>query len=86
MDKNLHQNAKAPMIALILFNLFAFSMIAKSQTALCAPEDLCQITYVLHDSYGNGWNGNFVQVVDTETSTVLAEWTFNNGLFSQWHS
>ena len=31
MDKNLHQNAKAPMIALILFNLFAFSMIAQAQ-------------------------------------------------------
>ncbi|MBR3491282.1 MAG: leucine-rich repeat protein, partial [Bacteroidales bacterium] len=31
MDKNLLQKAKAPMIALILFNLFAFNMIAKAQ-------------------------------------------------------
>jgi hypothetical protein len=31
MDKNLHQNAKVPMIALILFNLFVFSLIAKTQ-------------------------------------------------------
>ena len=32
MDKNLLQKAKAPMIALILFNFIAFSVIAKAQT------------------------------------------------------
>lgn len=32
MDKNLLQTAKAPMIALILFNLFVFSTIAKAQS------------------------------------------------------
>ncbi|MBR6929397.1 MAG: leucine-rich repeat protein [Bacteroidales bacterium] len=33
MDKNLLQKAKAPMIALILFNLFAFSAIAQAQNS-----------------------------------------------------
>ena len=32
MDKNLLQKAKVPMIALMLFNLFAFSAIAQAQT------------------------------------------------------
>ncbi|MBR3455673.1 MAG: C10 family peptidase [Bacteroidaceae bacterium] len=34
--------------------------------------DLCQITLELTDSYGDGWNGNAIQVVDVLTGTILA--------------
>ena len=48
-------------------------------TGLCAVEDVCQISYVLTDSYGDGWNGNYINVVDVATNIVLATWTINGG-------
>ena len=40
-------------------------------TELCALEDQCELTFVLTDSYGDGWNGNAIQVTDAESGTVL---------------
>jgi len=48
MDKNLHQNAKAPMIALILFNLFAFSRLGFAQTYV-GETIVDGVRYVLFD-------------------------------------
>lgn len=45
-------------------------------TDLCMPEDQCVITLALTDSYGDGWNGNAIQVVDNATGNVLG--TFAN--------
>ncbi|MBR5984718.1 MAG: choice-of-anchor J domain-containing protein, partial [Bacteroidales bacterium] len=42
-------------------------------TNLCSAEDMCSITYELTDSYGDGWNGNKIQVKDVETGIILAE-------------
>ena len=41
-------------------------------TDLCMPEDMCEIRYELTDSYGDGWNGNAIKVVDVATGNVLA--------------
>ena len=48
-------------------------------TALCALEDQCEITYALTDSYGDGWNGNVLKVVDANTEEELATWTIASG-------
>lgn len=41
----------------------------------CADEEKCELTFVLTDLYGDGWNGNAIRVVDEESNTVLAEMT-----------
>jgi len=41
-------------------------------TDLCLPENMCELTFVLTDSYGDGWNGNAIVVTDVESGTVLA--------------
>ena len=41
-------------------------------TDLCAPEDQCELTFVLTDSYGDGWNGNAIKVVDAATGIEIA--------------
>ena len=46
---------------------------------LCAEEDQCLITFELTDSYGDGWNGNAIKVVDQETGKVLGSFTISNG-------
>ena len=48
-------------------------------TTACAPEAMCEISYALHDSYGDGWNGNAIHVVDAETGGTLASWTIFSG-------
>lgn len=48
-------------------------------TDLCMPEDMCQISYVLQDSYGDGWNGNAINVVDVNSGIVIASLTISNG-------
>ena len=40
--------------------------------------DQCEFTFVLTDSYGDGWNGNAIQVTDAETGVVLATLTNEN--------
>ena len=49
-------------------------------TALCPIENMCQISYELEDSYGDGWNGGAaINVIDVATSQVLATWTLTSG-------
>ena len=48
-------------------------------TDACLPENMCEITYELADSYGDGWNGNTLSVVDVATTAVLATWTIPSG-------
>ena len=40
--------------------------------SLCSPEDQCELTFTLTDSYGDGWTGNAIHVVDVATNTLLA--------------
>jgi len=48
-------------------------------TSICNAEDMCEIQYELSDSYGDGWNGNAINVIDVETGLVMATWTIDNG-------
>ena len=48
-------------------------------TDACLAEDMCSINLALTDSYGDGWNGNYIEVVDVQTSTVLATFTISSG-------
>ena len=41
-------------------------------TDLCMPEDQCEITFELTDSYSDGWNGAAINVVDVLTNTIIA--------------
>ena len=49
-----------------------WSSVHNFTTLLCAPEDQCELTFTLHDSYGDGWNGAAIRVVDVETNTLIA--------------
>ena len=44
-------------------------------TLYCDAEDMGEITYVLNDSYGDGWNGNKLQIVYHSTGAVVTELT-----------
>ena len=44
-------------------------------TDLCLPEDQCEITIELSDSYGDGWGGSELAVVDASTEAVLGTYT-----------
>ena len=46
---------------------------------LCPVEDKCEISYFLSDSYGDGWNGCAINVVDVETGNILDIWTIESG-------
>ena len=41
-------------------------------TDICMPADQCNLTFVLTDTYGDGWNGNAIQVTDVETGIIIA--------------
>ena len=41
-------------------------------TNICDTSDLCSLEFHALDSYGDGWNGNAVEVVDANTGIVLA--------------
>ena len=49
--------------------------------ALCAADEMGQITYDLHDSYsGNdGWNGAYITIQDAETGTIIETLTIPSG-------
>lgn len=47
-------------------------------TDLCLPEDQCEITFELTDSYGDGWNGAYIDVVDVATGVSLGHMSNNN--------
>ncbi|MBQ2574847.1 MAG: hypothetical protein II575_11540, partial [Bacteroidales bacterium] len=49
------------------------------RTSICPAEDMCEISYQLADSYGDGWSGCAINVVDAETGIVLATWTIEDG-------
>ena len=47
-------------------------------TDLCLPEDMCEITFELTDSYGDGWNGAYIDVIDVLTGQSLAHMSNQN--------
>ena len=47
-------------------------------TDLCMPENQCEITFELTDSYGDGWNGAYIDVVDAITGVSLGHMSNNN--------
>lgn len=46
---------------------------------LCAPEDKCGIRFELHDSFGDGWNGNTIEVIDVATNDIITNLTIDEG-------
>ena len=44
---------------------------------VCSPDNMCNIIYSLSDSYGDGWTGNAINVVDAETGTVIESLTIS---------
>ena len=48
-------------------------------TNFCPLEDQCIINYAFYDSYGDGWTGNAIQIVDVETNLVFATLTLQGG-------
>ena len=41
--------------------------------------DMCEISYELTDSYGDGWNGAAINVVNGMTGTIIDTWTIASG-------
>ncbi|MCQ2297389.1 MAG: fibronectin type III domain-containing protein [Bacteroidales bacterium] len=66
-----------------LRHYFALAILAvicvfgRSVQAQNSPADSCAITIVMHDSFGDGWNGNAVYVY--EEQTLLGSCTLGNG-------
>ena len=42
-------------------------------TKLCSPEDMCEITFVLTDAWGDSWNNAYIEVIDVLTGITLGE-------------
>ena len=47
-------------------------------TDLCLSEDKCELTFELTDSYGDGWNGAAIRVVDAESNILIASMSASN--------
>ena len=47
-------------------------------TDLCESNNQCEITFDLTDSYGDGWNGAYIEVTDVETGIMLAQMSNQN--------
>ncbi|MBQ6918097.1 MAG: DUF2436 domain-containing protein, partial [Prevotella sp.] len=47
-------------------------------TDACMPEDQIVVNYALTDSYGDGWNGNYILVVD-ENCNIVNQLTIESG-------
>ena len=47
-------------------------------TDLCLPENQCELTFELTDSYGDGWNGAYIAVVDVLTGASLGQMANQN--------
>ena len=57
-----------------------WSNIVNFSTPYCAVADMCEISYTLTDSYGDGWNGSSaINVVDVATSEVIATLKLTTG-------
>ena len=41
--------------------------------------NMCSISYSLSDSYGDGWNGNAIQVIDLSDNSTIATLTIEDG-------
>ena len=41
-------------------------------TEFCEEANKCELTFVLGDSYGDGWNGGYLDVIDAATNTSIA--------------
>ena len=39
----------------------------------------CEISYSLIDSYGDGWNGAAINVLNVATNEIIASWTISSG-------
>ncbi len=48
-------------------------------TLICEADDMGEISYSLTDTYGDGWNGNRLQIVYHNTGAVVAEITLTSG-------
>ena len=48
-------------------------------TLACEEDDMGEITYVLTDSYGDGWNGNKIQIVVHNSGALVEELTIPSG-------
>ena len=53
--------------------------VASFTTLFCDESERCAISYEFTDDYGDGWNGNAINVVDELTGVVLATWTITSG-------
>ena len=49
------------------------------KTLKCEASEMGNITYSLTDSYGDGWNGNQIQVIDAATNEVVETLTITSG-------
>ncbi|MBR5687962.1 MAG: fibronectin type III domain-containing protein [Prevotella sp.] len=47
-------------------------------TDICMPEDQCAIYILGIDSFGDGWNGASINVIDAETEAVLSNFTLTS--------
>ena len=52
-------------------------------TDLCLPENMCKITIKLTDSYGDGWNGGKLEVVDALTEALLGTYTISGSSYEE---
>lgn len=52
--------------------------LASFATPECDPEDMGEVTYELIDTYGDGWNGNSIQVVNS-AGVVIETLTLESG-------
>lgn len=56
-----------------------WSLPGSFDTELCAEADKCELTFSLSDSWGDGWNGNAIKVVDANSHEELASMTIETG-------
>ena len=42
-------------------------------TDLCMPENQCELTFVLTDSWGDGWNGAYIEILDVLTGESVGQ-------------
>ena len=47
-------------------------------TSLCAASAQKNITLTMWDTYGDGWNGAYLQIIDVATGTEVAKYTLTN--------
>lgn len=50
-------------------------------TELCDAANQCALTVEMTDSYGDGWNGGYLNFVDAATNTTVASLTISNGSY-----